>query len=267
MTNGLVLGLSFVAILFILLMTFLRFNQEKLFFFPEALPQEYVFPFEHSFEEVFIDAEDGARLHALHFKTENPRGVVLYFHGNAGSLRNWGTLADVFVGRGYDLFMPDYRTYGKSTGNLSEQALHADARQAFNYLLQHYKEQEIVVLGRSIGTGIAVKLASETHPRLLILETPFFHFADLARRHFPFLPVGLLLRYTFRSDAWIAEVKCPVYIFHGTADTIIPYESALELAKKAQVKTEIITIPGGGHNNLNAYPLYHRELDRALEVQ
>ena len=264
MVQAFLIGLGILAGLFLLLMSFLFFNKEKLIFFPEPLPPDYVFSFPHPFKEVFLEAEDGARLHSLHFRTEQPRGVVLFFHGNAGSLRSWGQIAGEFVERGYDLFLPDYRTFGKSTGKLSEEALHRDALLLYRHLQKQYPEREIILFGRSIGSGVAVKLAAQTAPRLLILETPFYSLTDLAKVHYPFLPAGLLLQYTFRSDKWIADVSCPIYLLHGTSDTIIPIEAAQRLAQKATAPVTFTTIPGGGHNDLAPYPPYQQALDRIL---
>jgi uncharacterized protein len=228
------------------------------------LPQDYEFSFDYPFTEIFLKAEDGARLNALHFKAKQPRGVVLFFHGNAGSLRSWGSIASDFVSRGYDLLLPDYRTFGKSTGKLSKKALHADGRFFYDYLLLHYPEQEVVLFGRSIGSGIAVKLASQSAPRLLILETPFLSLVNLANYHYPLLPARFLLRYTFRSDKWIGQVQCPIYFIHGTSDTIIPYESSERLAAKAKSPAKIIIIPGGGHNDLAMFPEYQKALEQIL---
>lgn len=111
---------------------------------------------------------------------------------------------------------------------------------------------------------MAVKLATHTRPRLLILETPMYNMIALAKRHYPILPAGLLLRYTFRSDQWIGQVKCPIFILHGTADTIIPHEAAEQLAAEATSIVEITTIPGGGHNGLALNPIYQKALDRIL---
>jgi alpha-beta hydrolase superfamily lysophospholipase len=264
MTNVFFSLIGILLVLFFLLMAFLHFNQEKIIFFPETLPAEYSFSFDLPFEEVFLEAPDGARLNALHFRAQNPKGVVLFFHGNAGSLRSWGMVAKEFVERNHDLFILDYRTFGKSTGTLSEEAMHADARMAYTHLLQEYPEGKVIIFGRSIGSGVAVKLAAETQPRLLILETPMYTLLDLAKRHYPILPAGLLLRYTFRSDQWIGQVNCPIYMLHGTADSIIPHEAAEQLAAKATAPVEVILIPGGGHNDLSLYPPYREALDRIL---
>lgn len=255
--------LYFIGFLFIVLLLIAYYMQERLIFFPEKLPQDYTFNFQETYEEVYLTSGE-ATIHALHFKVNKPKGVVLYFHGNAGSLRGWGTLAPDFISKGYSLFIIDYRGFGKSTGKISEQALHEDAQAAYNYLLQLYSPQDIIIYGRSIGTGLATRLASEVQSRMLILETPFYSFVHVAGYHFAFLPVSLLLKYTFQSDKWIDKVNVPVYIIHGTADEVVPYTSGLKLAEKAGSKATMITIKGGSHNNLSAFPQYHQVMEEVL---
>ena len=238
--------------------------QEKLLFFPEELPHDYQFKFPVPFQELYLKSPDGARLNALHFKQPDAKGVVLYLHGNAGSLRTWGELHHDILPLGHDLFIPDYRTFGKSTGPLSEEALHQDALLAYRFLLKQYPEEKITVFGRSLGSGIAVKLASETSPRALILETAYFSMVELARLHYPYLPAGLLLKYTFRSDEWIRKVKCPVLFLHGTADLIVPHASGKRLADLIGEQGTFITLPGGQHNGLNEYAPYKEALRKAL---
>ena len=146
----------------------LFFFQEKLIFRPITLPQDFVYNFSNPFEELFLKAEDGAVINALHFKKENPKGIILYFHGNAGNLARWGKITEFFVEKDYDVLVMDYRTYGKSTGKLSEQALYSDAQMCYNYVLKQYEESEIIVYGRSLGTGMATYLASNNNPKQLI---------------------------------------------------------------------------------------------------
>lgn len=258
----LLLGFCFMIIVVLLILT--SYFQEKMIFFPETLPENHKFTFTESFQELFFETEKNVKINGLLFQTENPKGIILYFHGNAGSLNSWGYIASDFTTKGYDILIIDYRTFGKSTGKLSEEALHHDAKYIYNFLLKKYKEQQIIIYGRSIGTGIATKLTSTHSPRMLILETPFYNFIELAKVHFPFFPNSLLLNYTFRNDLWIKDVKCPVHIFHGTNDEIVPYESGLKLAKIVGNENVLITIPGANHNDLNNYELYHKELSRIL---
>jgi fermentation-respiration switch protein FrsA (DUF1100 family) len=240
--------------------------QDKLIFFPENIPRSYPFSFATPFEEVYLKTPDNAEINALHFRNEAPKGVILYFHGNAGSLRSWGYVAADLLPFGYDVFIVDYRGFGKSTGTRTEAALHQDAQLAYNYLVKQYPENKIIVFGRSIGTGVAVPVAAQNQPKCLILETPFYNFEDVAKTHYPFLPVTVLLKYTFRSDKLIKQVPCPTYILHGTADNIVPYASGEKLAQLAgSDKATLITIPGGGHNDLSNFKQYQQTLATILK--
>jgi pimeloyl-ACP methyl ester carboxylesterase len=260
--------LVLIAVVCIAGCSFLYFGQESLIFHPERLPANYRYPFPGRFEELMWDV-DGAKINALHFRVEHPKGAVLYFHGNAGSLRDWGDVAGEFTGRGYDIVMPDYRGYGKSTGKIkNEDMLHQDAAVAYRYLQRHYQESEIVIYGRSIGSGLAVYLARSSKPRMLILESPFFSLRDVAQYHYPFLPAGFfdrILRYPMRSDLWIPEVACPVYIIHGMKDEVVPYSSSEKLLKLIKTSGKLITIEDGGHNNLSDFKLYQEQLDQILK--
>ncbi|MGZ6249292.1 MAG: alpha/beta hydrolase [Syntrophales bacterium] len=244
------------------------FRQENMIFYPEALPPDFQYSFPARFDEVTLNVDDAA-INALHFKADNPKGVIIYFHGNAGNLSGWGEVALDFTRLCYDVLIPDYRGYGKSTGKIrSEAMLHNDAAAAYDHLKGRYPEDQIIIYGRSIGTGIAVYLAKETRPRMLILESPIFNMQDLARYHYPLMPsalVALILKYPMRTDLWIADVPCPVYLFHGTEDDIVPYNSSERLFKLSRTESRLISIPGGGHNNLSDSPLYHEELARILK--
>ena len=142
----------------------LYFFQEKLLFLPTVLSQEYEFQFNYPFEELFLEIDENTVINALHFKSENPKGVILYFHGNAGDLSRWGLIGERFVALNYDVFIIDYRTYGKSKGKLSEVGFYKDAQYCYDYLLKHYSEDKITLYGRSLGTGLASYLSSQNSP-------------------------------------------------------------------------------------------------------
>ena len=252
---------------YLLIVAMLYFFQEKLIFLPTKLPQNYSYSFAQPFEELFLDAEDGARLNALHFKQENSKGAILYFHGNAGDLSRWGNIVTYFVDKGFDVIVMDYRSYGKSTGKLSEDALFKDAQLFYNYAIDHYEAGDLIVYGRSLGTGIATKLASENHVKQLILESPYFSLEEIARKRFPFLPVKWLIRYHFKSFEYIQGVRSPIAIFHGTEDQVIPYESGERLYQAIPFKQkQLVTIPAGGHNNLVDFSAYQDGIDKVLEI-
>src|SRR5512136_519709 len=184
------------------------FRQENMIFYPEVLPPDFQYSFPARFDEVTLNV-DGAVINALHFRTDKPKGVIVYFHGNAGNLSGWGEVALDFTRLSYDVLIPDYRGYGKSTGKIcNEEMLHRDAAVAYSYLKERYPENEITIYGRSIGTAIAVYLARETRPRMLILESPMFNMQDLAKYHYRFMPailLSLILKYPMRTDSWITN--------------------------------------------------------------
>lgn len=255
-----------VASILILLSIMLYSFQEKLIFLPTKLSENHLYEFNANFNEIFLDAKDGARLNALHFYSENPKGLILYFHGNAGDLSRWGEIVLPFVDLGYDVLVMDYRNYGKSTGKLSEQALYQDAQLFYTYAKEKYEENNIIVYGRSLGTGIASQLTSKNRPQKLILETPFYSLSEIAQERFPFLPVSYLLRYKIPSYQFLKKVDCPIRIFHGTNDRVVPYKSGKKLFDSIQNEDKkIYTIPNGNHNNLIDFKEYRNAVEMELK--
>lgn len=238
--------------------------QEKIIFLPEKLPQNFVYKMPLDFEELFIETQENTVLNALHFKKINSQGVIIYFHGNAGSLERWGDVVIDFTSFPYDFFIYDYRTYGKSTGVKSEEGMLHDAKYIVNYLKQYYDEEEMILYGRSLGSGLASYCGTQFNSKTVILETPYYNLYDVAKHYAPFVPSKLLMNYSFRSDLYVQDISCPVYIFHGTKDKIIPYSSAKKLSTKLKPKDTFITIPNGRHNNLADFDLFQLELKRAL---
>lgn len=254
-----------ILILYTCICILLYFLQEQLIFFPSKLDRQATFNFHTPFEEVFLQAGDGAEIHGLLFKANRPDGVILYFHGNAGNLAGWGYVAEDLTRYNYDVFIIDYRCFGKSTGNMSEALLHKDAQLCYNFLLERYPENDIVIYGRSIGSGIATRLASRNNPKLLILESPFYSLSEMASHYLPFLPNSILLKYNFKSHRYLKKVDGPVYIFHGDRDEVVPYKSGLKLARLIpEGQGKMITIQGGGHNNLNSFTTYKEALEDIL---
>jgi uncharacterized protein len=254
--------LTSLALAYLALCAALYFLQERLIFMPEKLPADFRFTFPGKFAEHAIDV-DGARLSALWFRAERAKGTVFYLHGNAGSLRDWGDVAPSFTERGYDVFILDYRGFGKSTGTIaSEHELHDDTARAHAYLAQRSPAQPIYIYGRSIGTGLAVELARRHAPRALLLEAPYANLARLARTHYPWVP-SLLLRYRLASDECIAHVRAPVHFFHGSDDTTVAPENTRALARLTRA-ARYVHIIKGGHNDLRHTKAYNTALDIAL---
>ncbi len=238
--------------------------QDNLVLHPKHLAPNYAFVFNQTFEEYFYEPQEGIRLNALYFPSSHskPKGFIFYLHGNATNIQRYGNFAIDFTEKGFDIFMFDYRNFGKSTGKPSEAMFHADAQFMYHKIREQFNltEQDIIIYGRSLGSGIATKLASNNNARSLILETPFYNIADVVKKRFPFIPCLSLLRYTFRTDLFLPQVASPVYIFHGTNDKVVPYDSGIKLRPFLTDPTNFITITGGKHNNLRDFDTYHHYL-------
>lgn len=260
------LVLLVIAGLYLLVVALLFFLQESFLFQPTKLEANHQFEFPGKFEEIDLEMSDGAMINALHFKTDLPRGIILYFHGNAGSLDNWGEVAQYHVSLGYDVLIMDYRGYGKSTGVRSFEKLLSDAEEFYQYAATHYKEEDITVYGRSLGTGFASYVASRNNPLRLILESPFTSIVDMGNYFYPLAPAKWLIRYNFRPIEYLNTVECPIYIFHGTDDYVVPYLIGKRLFDAHEVGKDIrmISIENGGHNDLIDYALFRKEVELVL---
>lgn len=258
------IALTIISI-YVVIFFALYFFQEKMIFMPESLAQDYSYSFAENFEEINLQTKDGAQLNALHFKVENPKGVVLYFHGNAGELSRWGIVIQKFVDLQYDVLVMDYRTYGKSTGKLSEKALYSDAQLFYNYLLKRYPENKIVVYGRSLGTTFAAYVASNNNPKRLFLEAPFFNLQQVASKRFPIYPVQWFLKYRFPTNKFLKDVACPIIIFHGTDDAVVNFENGVMLSEiQTKGQNTFIKIPGGTHHDLTNSKIYIETIENVL---
>lgn len=258
-----------VFIVALLIMGLFQVLQEKLIFLPSKLDISYQYAFAEPFEELFLTTDDGAKLNGLYFRAENPKGIIVYFHGNAGDLSRWGAIVKDYTKHNWDVLVMDYRTFGKSTGELSESALFSDAQLFYDYAKKEFDESHIVVFGRSLGCAMATKVASQNNPSQLILETPFYNLNDIAKGRFPFLPTEKMLKYKFENNKNIIKVSCPVTIFQGTDDDIVPYDSAKRLFHLINGKNNnrFITIDGGEHNNLIEFEKYRQKLNNLLALE
>ncbi len=257
------------AVIYLIACLYMYFNQESMIFYPTVLPADFQFQCGAAYEEISIPAEEGAVLNALYFHAAESKGVVLYFHGQGEDVQDYCKPAvRDFVGRGYDLVMPDYRGYGKSTGTIASEAIFLnDAEAVYQYVQERYPEEKIVLYGYSLGTGVATYLASLHQPRALVLEGAYYSGLSLCDYRYPVMPCGVVLRYPLRSDRWIKKTTCPVYFFHGTKDVVIPYQFGARLRREIVEHSELLTIEGGSHWNLPSSSIYQETLDRILGVK
>ncbi|MDW9382914.1 alpha/beta fold hydrolase [Chryseobacterium sp. JV558] len=241
---------AFFLIAYVMLCVGIYFYQEKIIFYPEKLPENYKFNFTGDFEEITVMTQDKKHLNSVLFKAQNPKGVIFYLHGNAGSLKEWGGVAELYTNMNYDTFILDYRGYGKSEDKIkNKEQLFSDVESAYKELLKRYPENKIIILGYSVGTGLAAKLASMQNARLLILQAPYYSMEDEMSQKFSFLP-KFLLKYNFETGEYLKTVKSPVVIFHGDKDEVIHYKASLKLKNNFKKDDSLIVLKDQYHNGI-----------------
>ncbi|WP_139925267.1 alpha/beta hydrolase [Hymenobacter sp. DG01] len=258
--------LSLGAALYVAVCLLLYFQQERLLFFPTRLAPNYRFQFPGRFEERWITTSDGTRLNGLLFRADSAhaKGLIFYLHGNGGALDSWGEVAPIYTRMGYDVFLLDYRGYGKSEGRITSQAqLLADVEAAYQQIGAHYSENQTVILGYSLGTGAAAWLAAQHHPKQLILQAPYPSMRAMARQHYPWVP-GFIVRYPLHTDQVLPRMQAPIVIFHGDQDEVISCESALKLKTLLKPQDQFITLRGAGHNGMTDNPDYLAVIQEVL---
>lgn len=239
--------------------------QTNLIFYPGKLPKDYRFDLRDSNEELSLNTTDGEEINAL-FYPGSKKEVILYFHGNAGDLSNWQYISEDFTNLGYNFLIIDYRGYGKSSGTITEKGLYADAEAAYQFLIdeKRFRPDDIIIYGRSIGTGVAVELAIRHAVKGLILEAPYTSLKTLANEKMPFLLPSLFLRFHFDNIGKINSVKSPVLFIHGGKDTLIPPSHTDKLHEHFRGKKKKVIIQNGSHNDLNDFAGYHEALIKVI---
>lgn len=208
--------------------------QERMVFFPSR--ESVVTPAAAGmrYEDVFLETPDFGSLHGWYLPADEPRGTVLFCHGNAGNISHRLETLTLLHGLRFNVLIFDYRGYGRSTGKPTEDNTYEDASLALAYLLSEKGESpsRIVLMGRSLGAAVAVHLAAKFSPAALIIESGFTSVPDLGKRIYPFLP-RFLARIRYDSMSRIAAIKCPILVAHSPDDEIIPYAMGRKLYEAA----------------------------------
>jgi fermentation-respiration switch protein FrsA (DUF1100 family) len=212
-----------------------------------------------SVEDCFFPTSDGERLHGWWCRPAAPGAapattsdmVLLWFHGNAGNLSQRADLMVELAGIPAQVFIVDYRGYGRSTGRASEKGLYRDARAAWRFLREDagVDAHRIVILGKSLGGAVAVDLATEVDPAGLIVESSFASIPEMAAHHYPFIP-RWLVRTKMDSRSKIRGVACPVLFIHSPDDEVVPYEQGRQLFDAASGDKRWFEVAGAKHNEL-----------------
>jgi fermentation-respiration switch protein FrsA (DUF1100 family) len=204
-------------------------------------------------EEVVLDSSGGERVIVWHIPPRGEKPVVLYFHGNGGSLRWRVDRFQALAADGTGLIALSYRGYGGSSGRPTEKGLIDDALAAYAFAAARYPASRLALWGESLGTGVAVALAAQKPVGRIVLESPFTSIADIAAQIYWFFPVRLLIKDSFHSDLLIGTVTAPFLILHGDKDSIVPITLGDQLYKLITAPKRFVRFPGAGHNELAAY--------------
>jgi fermentation-respiration switch protein FrsA (DUF1100 family) len=229
------------------------FQQSSLIYYPDAAgrglaatPQQIGL----AFEDVELITEDKVRLHGWFIPSDNARGTVLFFHGNAGNISHRLDSIATFNRMRLNVFIFDYRGYGQSQGRVTETGTYRDAEAAWSYLVETrgIGASNIIVFGRSLGASIAAWLASQYTPAALILESGFSSVPSMAQRMYPFLPVKWLARFSYDTRQYVSTIACPLLVVHSKNDEIIPYTEGRLVFDAAPANKQFLEIRGG-HND------------------
>jgi fermentation-respiration switch protein FrsA (DUF1100 family) len=253
MLAPLVLAALAVTALWLLVPAFER----SFIYYPSRVPRDFPVPtLAHAdLSEFDIVPEGGPRLGVWWAATRSERiGVLYYLHGNGGSLYDRVHLVDSLAARGLDVLMIDYRGYGKSDGVPSERGLYADAEAGLQWLTSErgLPVGQIVLLGKSLGSAVAIELATRHQFAALIVESGFTSVRDMGRIATPFVPGPLygIMSHRFDSIGKIAQVQSPVLVVHGTQDDLVPVEMGRRLYEAAPEPKRWAAVEGGGHDDL-----------------
>lgn len=242
-----VLRIALIAYGFVIILALLF--QSHFIFSPErrimATPEQIGL----KFEDVSFLTEDGKILSGWFIPAKEPKGVMLFCHGNAGNISHRLDSIMLFNQLGLSTFIFDYRGYGRSQGKITEIGTYDDAEAAWRYLvkIKEVAPNEIIIFGRSLGGAVASKLARNHKPKGLILESTFTSIPDIAADIYSLLPVRLLTRFTYPTVENVRDIKCPVLIVHSRDDDIIPFKHGRLIFDAAPEPKEFMEIKGS-HN-------------------
>ncbi len=235
------------------LVALLYVGQRSLQYFPERIRTSPAAAGLPEAEEIALDTSDGERVLVWHIPPRGEKPVLLYFHGNGGSLAWRVDRLRALTADGTGLVALSYRGYGGSSGRPTETGLIEDALAAYAFAAARYPAGRIALWGESLGSGVAVALAAERPVARMVLESPFTSVADIGAQVYWFVPVRLLIKDSFRSDLRIGKVTAPVLVLHGERDSLVPIALGERLYALIKAPKRFVRFPGAGHNELGAH--------------
>jgi uncharacterized protein len=229
----------------------LRHNESRMIYFPDRTLETNPRQAGLTYQDVWLQTDDGIKLHGWYMPSRKPCGLtLLLLHGNAGNISYRMEKYAVLLGLGVNVFALDYRGYGNSTGQPSETGLYHDATAAYRYLTQqrNIAPRQLILYGESLGSAVAVDLASKQPSGGVILEEAFTSAADVAQQMYPFLPMRWLVRSKFDTLDKIARINAPLLMLHSRDDELFPLRYAQRLLAAARPPKQLVVLRGG-HND------------------
>lgn len=241
--------------------------QDSLLFHPKKLDKTHVYTFNSKFEEVFIPVNEADTISLVKFfpADTGKNKVVIYFHGNRQNVERYAPYLSVFLDNGYEVWMPDYPGFGKSTGEISEEKLLSQALQIQRMAAAKYAPEDIIIYGKSLGTGIAAYVTSMSQNQQLILETPYSSIPDIFRSYLFIYPLDRMIQYKIPTTEFLSYTKIPVTIFTGTNDAVITSRCSKKLRPVLKPSDSFIVIKGANHQNVNQHSTYLVEMNKLLK--
>lgn len=259
------------ALFYICVTAVLYFGQRNLLYFP-AGPREAIETLTNNIPQTLnVTTEDNINFDGWYWPARDGFETLVFFHGNGQAYQYWVNKMMVHINRGYGVLFTDYRGYGGFDGKPSEQGTYKDAR-AFIAALHTQKSipySDMIFYGESLGTGVAIQMATEFPPKALVLESPYSATDDIGRARFPVFPVRLLMKNKYRSIDKIPALTMPKLFIHAKNDRVIPIEFSKKLYDAAPEPKEFVTIDNGGHNDLydNGAPLHIGQFLSTISAQ
>lgn len=255
-----------LSVLYVLICVYFYNIQDDILFHPTPLPEGHTYSYDFDFEERWFEVEDEARIHAIHARTDDAlKGLVIFFHGNAGNNQTSPKKYTIFLEEGYDVLYPDYRGFGLSTGVIKdEEDLVGDMKHIYVEMTKEYAEENIFLVGYSMGTGIAAQVAAANDPKGLMLWTPYYSMVDMKNNSYPFLP-SFLMKFPLRTDKAIPKIDEPITIFYAGADEILPVERSIRLTELLKEEDRYFVLPEQRHGWIHNNPELYNRIPEILE--
>lgn len=243
--------LKFLFLFYCIVVAAIFVIQRKIMYFPDP----HVLPIPADAQKIRVTTQDHLALTGWYFENDKKKPTIIYFHGNAGNFSHRTPKIRHYTQAGYNVLLTEYRGYGGNSGKPNEEGLYADARAYITWLKNEksVSDDKIILYGESLGTGIAVQMATEFPVAALVLETPYNSMVFTASEHYPFLPVSFLLLDRYESNRKIVSLRnIPTLFLHGHKDTTISFTCARKLYELAPEPKKFMEFPEGNHNNLYA---------------